>query len=241
MSTNYCWYCKKEVKNALSEGTDYHGFLVHRKCLEPCKEYENDLYDEYNRNRMETFWNKALRSIKKKYNINMYFEEAQIVYDKAMSDYKKFQSSQEMMAAMELIRKRIHTKVQYPILNYKVDFLLPELKVALEIDGGLHKFQIVKDSAREIAIMNELNKEDTGWEVIRIPTNMMEKDIQKLVPAIKMLYKKRQETRRKNGGFLPTNWSRTNRDMQLEILKEVDKTANSYKGLLTDEKNQQLH
>jgi Uncharacterized protein conserved in bacteria len=41
-------------------------------------------------------------------------------------------------------KKRIHTKVQYPILNYKVDFLLPELKVALEIDGGLHNSRLLK-------------------------------------------------------------------------------------------------
>ncbi|KAE9560672.1 hypothetical protein ATN92_11085 [Companilactobacillus bobalius] len=73
MSARYCWDSIKKVKNTLSEETESNRFLVHRKCLEPCKEYENDLYDEYNRNRMEIFWNKALRSIKKKYKINIYF------------------------------------------------------------------------------------------------------------------------------------------------------------------------
>ncbi|KRN03210.1 hypothetical protein FD00_GL000552 [Liquorilactobacillus mali KCTC 3596 = DSM 20444] len=127
------------------------------------------------------------------------------------------------MAAIELVHERIKSKTQFKIGRRRVDFLIPSLHVALEIDGKLHEFKVVKDSNREIEIMKNLNKQMGGsWEVIRIPTKYIETNIKQLGKAIAALYNSRQSERKKNNGFLPTNWSKTNKIAQINALSNIE-------------------
>ncbi len=49
-----------------------------------------------------------------------------------------FQSTEEIMVALELICRRIKANHQVKVLDYRVDFVLPDYKVVLEIDGDIY-------------------------------------------------------------------------------------------------------
>lgn len=230
-----CWYCGREMVS-LSSKASLRPF--HPDCQLKFQQERDKDKNEYIKLKAEVMFERALREIEKQDSVYIsdYYDEAELVHSMAKTDPTKFQSSDEMIAAMELVRNRIKTKVQFKVKRRRVDFLLPELNVALEIDGALHRFKIQKDSDREIEIMNNLQKEFGGnWEVIRIPTNLIEKKLSSLVPAVKALYAKRQELRKENGGFLPSYWNRTNKLSQIKALKGIeDKTVKTLETFQED-------
>lgn len=60
---------------------------------------------------------------------------------------------------------------QMPFLNYFLDFALPHIKIALEVDGWHHKRtnQKIKDLQKN----QDLTKQ--GWKIIRIRNNSINK------------------------------------------------------------------
>lgn len=122
-----------------------------------------------------------------------------------MRDYveeqpEKFESSHEMIAAIILVSSGIKIKSQYKILKYRVDFLVPVLKVVLEIDGDLHKLNTLRDNKRDIDIREELGKE---WETVRIGTKYLEQNAPALVEAIIAVRNEKKRLREKHHGYLP--------------------------------------
>ena len=103
-----------------------------------------------------------------------------------------FQSTEEIMVALELISRGVETHHQVSVLNYKVDFILPEWKVALEIDGSIFhgRDRIQGDQMRDDVIAYQLG---AGWEVIRISTDNINANITKLIPAIEAVLKRRKK------------------------------------------------
>ena len=67
--------------------------------------------------------------------------------------------------------------------NYVVDFVLPEMKVILEIDGKLYHG---KEKKQYETIRDELICEKFGeeWELIRIDTENINTNVTRLLPAI---------------------------------------------------------
>ena len=194
-----CWYCGCELASE-SKRASFRPF--HTECQMKFESEQDKLKSDYIKLKSEVMFQRALREMERQDEvfISDYYDEAQLVHEISRNDPFKFQSSDEMITAIELVKKRVHSKVQFKIGRRRVDFLLPDLKVALEIDGALHRFKIGKDSEREIEVMNNLKEKIGGnWEVIRIPTDLIEKNIVRLVPAIKALYNKRQELRKENG------------------------------------------
>lgn len=192
-------------------------------CLEEYEEQDKQFMAEYVEYRMKVMWRRAVNNIEKQsVYMDEYYDEAQIVLEMALEDTAKFQSSQEMMVAMELVRNRVKTKAQHKILKYRVDFLIPDWKVVLEIDGRLHDYKINKDSDRGVAILTELNKSTAGWEIIRIPTKHIDDNLKQLVPAIKALYNERQRLRKKHGGFLPTYYSKHDTAQQMKVINNLN-------------------
>ena len=57
--------------------------------------------------------------------------------------------------------KRLPVFPQYPVLNYMVDFAIPKLKIAIELDG-VQYHDIAKDTIRD----EKLKKE--GWKTFRV-------------------------------------------------------------------------
>lgn len=94
----------------------------------------------------------------------------------------KFDSSYEMLAAIILIKHRIRCKMQYKVGRYQIDLLLPDMFVALEIDGERHKHTKIEDSRRDFTIKMILGSQ---WEIVRIKTDYLDQHAEHLLDAIK--------------------------------------------------------
>ena len=109
-----------------------------------------------------------------------------------------YQSTEEIMAAIELTQKGVKAIHQQKVGKYKVDFLLPEYKVVLEIDGKMfhNEHTRAKEGIRDGNILLNLGFD---WEIIRIDTDKINKNIKKLVPAIEnvLAHRKSQKKHRK--------------------------------------------
>lgn len=107
-----------------------------------------------------------------------------------------FQSTEEIMTALELIRRNVQAHHQVRVYDYFVDFVLPDYKAVLEIDGKLFHG---KDREERERIRDEVvaDKFGDGWEVIHIDTDNINMNITKLIPAIKAVLKERHKRKNK--------------------------------------------
>ena len=213
-----CWYCEK---SQFSEYPSIKGVRsMHPNCREKFDNEKESNLEQYVHLKVKIMHERALRMLEKQgANMNDYLEESNAVYEKALEEPSKFASSPEMVAAMELLRHEVQFKPEHKIGNRRVDFFIPDMKVVLEIDGHLHKYNKVKDSERDIEILNKLNKDDPGWEIVRIPTNRIETNVKKLLPAIKALSEYKRKTRKENNGFMPHGNSLREDEHYQELLK----------------------
>ena len=190
-----CWICEKEteatrrIKFDGKNGPAMFGDKVETKYRAYCPECQKK-HDE------EVKQDKANYVILKK---KMMFERAMELMEKQgcnMSEYRnaavrvqrylyanldKFDSADELIAAIVLIKNGLQIKMQHKIGRYQVDIIIPEIKIALEIDGERHKQKKDYDSWRDIEIKQALGEE---WEVVRISTDHLEKNCGKLLQAI---------------------------------------------------------
>lgn len=130
-------------------------------------------------------------------------------YDNAIKIVKKnlhrdgwFDSTEEIMVAIELLKNKIATRHQVKFGKYRADFVLPDEKIVLEVDGKLFHTSNTrrKEEMRDNLIVIALGSD---WEVIRITDELINQNIKKLVPAIRKVKKEREELRSKNNGRLP--------------------------------------
>jgi len=152
----------------------------------------------------------AIKRIENLYfNASQYTEAIEKVHEKLHTD-KWFQSTEEIMAALELLRRKIKTRHQVQFGKYTADFVLPEKKVVLEIDGVTYHTErtIDKEILRDELIVLSLGAE---WEVIRITDVLINQNLQMLVKAITEVKKERQKLRAKNQGKLPEWYSNRER------------------------------
>lgn len=135
----------------------------------------------------------AVKRISKHADISGYAGAIKSV-DKCLNNPGWFQSTEEIMTALELIHCGLKVHHQVRIFDYTVDFILPEMKVALEIDGPIYHG---KDKQKYQAARDEIiaNKLGGGWQVIRISTEDINTNITRLIPAIKGVIKYRQTKR----------------------------------------------
>lgn len=94
------------------------------------------------------------------------------------------------MAAIELLKRGYKVQHQVKIFDYRVDFIIPELKAVLEIDEPLfHRDKQEKEQIRDSVIESKLGK---GWNVVRVKTDMINKNVTRLVPGIKAVIRYRE-------------------------------------------------
>jgi len=133
----------------------------------------------------------AIKRISKVASITNY-EKAYAVVKKYINRDGWFQSTEEIMTALELVRRKIKVRHQVQISKYSADFLLPDLKVVLEIDGkpfhGVERAE--KEKKRDEFTVQQLGE---GWEVIRIDTEYINTNVTRLVPAIKAILESRRK------------------------------------------------
>lgn len=197
-----CWYCGEiqTTDNGKGAGRRFY----HPECKQSFEDEKGDILSKYVELKVRVMHERALRMLEKQLAVMAdYYSESEAVLEKALEEPSKFASSHEMIAAMELLKKEIRFKPEHKIGKRRVDFLIPDMKVVLEIDGHLHNYKRVQDSERDIEILNMLNEDDDGWEIVRIPTNRLEENSKKLFPAIKAMAKYKRKTRKENNGFMP--------------------------------------
>lgn len=227
MKITRCWYCGEftTTDEALVAKGSSRGRLFCLDCKGKFESKRTANKELYIAQKVEVTLERAIRILEKqqnlKFDFDLYYEPFIVVSDFFRKDPLKFESAHEIAACVELLRNEIKVKTQQNVGRKRVDFILTDLKVALEIDGGLHRFSIGKDSQRDVFILNELNKDEKGWEIVRIPTSFIEQDISKLVPAIKTMYSEKQKLRRKYNGFIPSGYSKSNKMAHLSALNGV--------------------
>jgi very-short-patch-repair endonuclease len=150
--------------------------------------------------------NEAIRRISNITNIGKYDDAIEKVKSK-LDRRGWFDSTEEIMVALELIRKKVKARHQVKLGRYRADFVLPNEKIVLEVDGVLFHDERTtgKEQLRDSLICLALGAE---WEVIRISDVYINENITKLVPAIKKLKERRQAQRKLNNGQLVDNYTR---------------------------------
>lgn len=97
-------------------------------------------------------------------------------YDKAIKKaetaYNKFDSVPEAIAAIILLNAGYRVIAQQQLAKYKVDFLLPDYKLAIEVDGSLYHNDNEKLAIRDMFIKYMLGDE---WEIIHVPAESLMK------------------------------------------------------------------
>ena len=124
----------------------------------------------------------AIKRISKVANIKKY-DDAIIELKKELYVKGWYQSTEEIMVGLELRRRKVPYIHQYKLKDYKLDFVIPNYKVVLEVDGIFH----TKDKQEKELLRDEIIRFNLGdeWEVIHIKTEYINMNITKTIPAIK--------------------------------------------------------
>lgn len=200
-----CWDCNSEATKTrnLSVPRKMYGELIYSETVPNTKQRcycddcfrkhiaemqeEDRLYVKLKKKRM---YEAAVDKLEHQNISFVEYEEAiKAVGEYVIENPDKFDSSYEMLAAIILIQNHIHCKMQHKIGKYQVDFLLPEEKVVLEIDGEQHKNQKTYDNQRDAFIKKQLGSE---WNIIRIPTNLLDQHADRLWEAIEKVIDHRE-------------------------------------------------
>lgn len=197
-----CSQCGKETKrNNYRHGLTY-------LCSE-CK-IENKLADkekqvEQNKGKKERKFENAIKRIEKQTSLVPYKVAIDKVKEK-LHTHGYFDSTEEIVVAIELLKNKIGFIHQKKLKRYYLDFVIPSKKIVLEVDGSIFhteetkKREMIRD---DIILLNY----GADWEIIRISDKLINQNITKLVPALETIKQKRKELKLKNGGYLPDWYS----------------------------------
>lgn len=114
-----------------------------------------------------------------------------------------FDSTEEVMVALVLLKNDIPFRHQVRFgTRYVADFVLDDMKVVLEVDGDIfhNDDRVIRQQTRDALIIATLGP---SWELIRMKTSDINKNVKKLPAAIRAVVKRRQMYRRNNKGQLP--------------------------------------
>lgn len=220
-----CWECGKNATvfpDVLFAGDEYKKYAGERsaiqlmdrrkqrgyceECFAKVSDQRKNDRDEYIRLRKLLMFERAVRILEKQdLDIYEYKEAIQAVSEYSKENPQKFDSSHEMIAAIVAIDNEEETKIGYKIGDYRIDLLLPKLKIALEVDGGMHEYNLYKDNKRDIEIRSALGQD---WEVVRIKTEYIEENAELLLEAAKTIRAEKQKVRKQNYGVLPEWYSK---------------------------------
>jgi very-short-patch-repair endonuclease len=196
-----CHICSKEVKSlSYIRGNKY-------TCME-CKTniYLSDkdkkaVYDKYEKDKK---FDNAINRVRAKTGeskFKTYVKAIELVKSNLYKDHW-FDSTEEIMAAIELLHNKVKLRHQVKFGRYRVDFVLPDYKAILEVDGVLFHNASTrkKEEVRDNSIILSLGAE---WEVIRISDKLINQNITRLLPAITNILKQRRDYRKTFKGSLP--------------------------------------
>ena len=200
-----CWKCNVNVGKVAS-----NKIPLCDECKEKEDQYNNELKEQYRILGNKLKFKRAIEILCKQPNMNIekYKEEIETIREYIEKFPTKFDSAHEVVAAIILLSSRINIKIQASINDYKVDFMLKDEFIILEIDGERHRSKLDYDFKRDVEIRNILGSE---WEIIRIETKYIESNVEKLYDVLLDIYSYRKEVRKSNSGILPEWYSQRER------------------------------
>ena len=155
-----CGYCKKKIKAKES---------VIDKAI---------LLDSVNSPR-EIKFDKAVRKIERQVKDFKKYEKA---IEIARKKCELYDSIPEAMVAIELIKLGYSIVPQAKVGSYRVDFVIPKEKLAIEVDGSIYHYY--KKTTREATIQWSLGLD---WTIIHVPADRLSRQIYKLQEVIDAL------------------------------------------------------
>lgn len=209
-----CWDCGEDVKSDITYSRVYCDSCASKKAKAFAEKGEI-----YARLKKEIMLERALFLLdnqEKKTNISEYKEAIEVVKSYSEKNIEKFKSKEEMAVAIELVKNKIQTKVGAVVAGHEFDFMLPDMEVLLEVDGYLHEYSEIQDAKFDIKAVKELG---AGWEVIRVPTKYIAKNISQLLVYIREAYDYQQKVRKENNGLLPDYYSNREKKYYKKVVK----------------------
>lgn len=167
-----CENCKEIIRKLVysSEKTYYCDY-----CKLKIKKKEKILNEEIIdiKTKKEIAFTKATNRIEKQVKDFGAYSDAISLAARRSENYG---SIPEAMVAIELVKLGYKVIPQQKIGKYRVDFLLKEQKVVIEVDGKIYHKNIYNGD-REATIQLSLGLD---WKIIHIPAELISKDIKKL-------------------------------------------------------------
>jgi len=91
---------------------------------------------------------------------------------KAELAYDKYGSTPEAIAAIVLLKCGYRVITQQHVSDYTCDFVLPDEKIVIEVDGSIFHADEAKQEIRDMSIKYNLGNE---WEILHIPADSLSK------------------------------------------------------------------
>lgn len=224
----HCWKCGKEdAPESRRYGLREYGGITPfpnqrhycKKCLAQERRELADMKSEYVRIKKLLMFERALVMIERSgTDIYEYEEEIRAVREYITENPEKFDTPHEMIVAIMLIWNRVNAKIQRRIGTYRADFMLPDEKIVLEVDGDIHLASLYKDNKRDIE-MREILGDD--WEVVRIGNDYVEEKPDLVLEAAREVKRYKQEIRKQNFGILPEWYSKRERQRKPKKPKDI--------------------
>lgn len=167
-----------------------------------CKENSKNIIRMARKNNMMELAANKIRKMTKYIpdnELEMY-EEAIAVMENDIFNKYKFDSSEEVLVAIELIKNNIPFKHHEKIAGYEVDFFLPDEKIILEIDGIIyHNMRVDMDKIRDDNIIGFLGQD---YRVVRI----LDKSINNTVLNLMCIIEEYLTSGLARNNYLDDNW-----------------------------------
>lgn len=128
-----------------------------------------------------------MKSFKPKRDMSRY---AKPVKERVMSGIDNFSSIPEAVVAIQMERISLKYETQKDIASKKADFIIPEIKIILEIDGELYHTDEDKSFLRDRQIMAVVGEE---WEIVHINTKEIPMYTWNLKEALPFIVTQRNE------------------------------------------------
>lgn len=176
----YCIPCDKcgEIIKLMTYGSDktYLCEYCRKQIVRKKKILEQNELDKV-LTRKEQQFAKAIGKIKAQVkNFSIYNNAINL----ARRRVESYGSIPEAMVAIELVKLGYQVIPQQKIGKYRVDFVLKDKKVVVEVDGSIYHRDIFKGD-REAIIQLSLGMD---WVIVHIPAEGIEKNIQKVKKII---------------------------------------------------------
>lgn len=152
-----------------------------------------------------------MKSFKPKRDMSRYVKP---VKERVMNGTDNFSSVPEAVVAIQMERIGLKYKTQKDIAGKKADFIIPEIKIILEIDGELYHTDEDKSFLRDRQIMAVVGEE---WEIVHIHANEIPMYTWNLREALPFVVTQRNERFSFRNSIYDSEFLEQFRDLELHL------------------------